>query len=316
MLQKNDTEVNARIKWAFFGTSLFSVIVLDELKAKGFLPTLIVTVEDKPKGRKLIMTPPEVKVWAEKESIKYIQLKTLRKPEAPDEIKSYAPDGFDLFIVASYGKIIPPNILDIPKHKTINVHPSLLPKLRGPSPIQSAILEESETGVSIIELDEEVDHGPILAQKKILSWGGIGSLENSESDPPYAEDLEKKLGTLSGRLLGDLLPDLISGKIKAVPQEHSLATFCKKIEKADGEINWDENPEKNLRKIRAYHIWPGAYFFDNRDEIKKRIIIKRAHVDNGNLILDRVVPEGKKEMPYSDFLRTREQSPDTNHSKK
>ena len=275
--------------WAFFGTSSFSVIILDELKANGFLPELIVTVEDKPKGRKLTMTAPPVKVWAEKEGVKYIQPKSLRKPEVEKEINSYGP--FDLFITASYGKIIPQNILDIPKHKTINVHPSLLPKLRGASPIQSAILEESETGVSIIELDDEIDHGPILSQKKVnIEW------------PPYAEDLEKKLGIESGQLLAEILPDIVSGKIKGVPQNHSLATFCQKIEKTDGEIDLKDNPEKNLRKIRAFHVWPGTYFFDNKG---KRIIIKRAHIENGELILDRIVPEGKKEMGYVDFLKGR-----------
>ena len=275
--------------WAFFGTSSFSVIILDELKANGFLPELIVTVEDKPKGRKLTMTAPPVKVWAEKEGVKYIQPKSLRKPEVEKEINSYGP--FDLFITASYGKIIPQNILDIPKHKTINVHPSLLPKLRGASPIQSAILEESETGVSIIELDDEIDHGPILSQKKVnIEW------------PPYAEDLEKKLGIESGQLLAEILPDIVSGKIKGVPQNHSLATFCQKIEKTDGEIDLKDNPEKNLRKIRAFHVWPGTYFFDNKG---KRIIIKRAHIENGELILARIVPERKQELGYLDFLKGR-----------
>lgn len=279
------------LNWAFFGTSSFSVIILKELKVKGFLPTLIVTVEDKPKGRKLVLTPPPVKIWAEEEGVKFIQLQTLRKPESEKIIKSFASEGFDVFIVASYGKIIPQNILDIPKYKTINVHPSLLPKLRGPSPIQSAILEENETGISIIKLDNEVDHGPILAQKKVdVEW------------PPYAEDLEEKLGIESGQLLAEILPDIISGEIKDVPQNHSLATFCQKIEKADGEIDLKDAPEKNLRKIRAFHVWPGTYFFDNKG---KRIIIKRAHIENRELILDRIVPEGKKEMGYIDFLKGR-----------
>lgn len=278
-----------KIKFAFFGTSEFSVIILDELKAKGFVPRLVVTMEDKPKGRKLILSPPKVKIWAEKEGVKYIQLKTLRKPESEEIIKSFSPEGFDIFIVASYGKIIPQNILDIPKCKTLNVHPSLLPKLRGPSPIESAILKENETGVTIMRLDAEMDHGPIVAQKKMdMAW------------PPYADDLEKILGKIGGQMLGDLLLDWIFGKIPEQEQNDSLATLCQKIQKNDALINLEDDSEINLRKIRAYHVWPGAHFF-LKD--KTRIIIKRAHVENDKLILDRIVPEGKKEMDYKDFIR-------------
>src|SRR3989344_9499200 len=117
-------------KFVFFGTSNFSTIVLDELKAKGFKPSLIVTVEDKPKGRKLILRPPEVKIWAEKNNLPYIQPKTLRKPDGLELLQWRVKDGCDFFVVASYGKILPQTVLDIPKLGTLNVHPSLLPKLR------------------------------------------------------------------------------------------------------------------------------------------------------------------------------------------
>lgn len=280
--------------FAFFGTSKISVIVLDELKAKGYIPKLIVTIEDKPKGRKMLLTPPETKIWAQKENVPFIQLKTLRTVESIETIKSYSPEGYDLFIVASYGKIIPQEILDLPRYKTLNVHPSLLPKLRGPSPIKSVILTESETGVTLIKLDAEIDHGPIISQKKvdIIDW------------PPYDEDLENTLGKIGGEMLGEIIPDWISGNIKEVEQDHSKATMCLKIEKSDGEINLEESPEKNLRKIRAFHSWPGAYFFfDVENGTKKRILIRRAHIENNELVIERVIPEGKKEMDYKDFLR-------------
>lgn len=278
------------ISWAFFGTSKISVIVLDELKSKGFVPSLIITAEDKPKGRKMVITPPEVKIWAEKEKIPYLQPKTLKGDDFENDLKKILPKA-DLFIVASYGKIIPQNILDIPKHKTLNVHPSLLPKLRGPSPIQSAILEENETGVSIMRLDSEMDHGPILTQRKIeIEW------------PPYMEELEEVSGRIGGGELASIIPDWIDGKIDEKEQDHSIATYCKKIEKKDAEIDLSDSPEKNLRKIRAFHIWPGAFFFYQSKENKIRIVIKKAHLENGELILDRVVPEGKKEMSYKDFL--------------
>ena len=299
-----DAKKTENLQFAFFGTSEFSVIVLDELKARGYTPKLVVTVEDKPKGRKLVVTAPEVKIWAEKEGIKCIQLKTLRKPESEEMIRSFlppasaggaqagAPSGFDYFVVASYGKIIPQNILDIPRLGTLNVHPSLLPKLRGPSPIESAILFENETGMTIMRLDADMDHGPIVAQKKVeVEW------------PPYADELERKLAHIGGEMVAELLPDWVEGKIKETEQDHSLATICKKIEKNDGELNLEDLPEKNLRKIRAYHIWPGAYFFENKGNKKTRIIVKKAHMEDNKLVLDRVVPEGKKEMDYKDYLR-------------
>ena len=280
------------LTWAFFGTDEFSTMVLDELKSQGFVPNLIITTEDKPKGRKLLLTPPEAKVWADKENINYLQLKTLRNEESFNAIKSSFKEGFDLFVVASYGKIIPQNILDIPKFKTLNIHPSLLPKLRGPSPIASSILSEDETGVSIMRLDSEMDHGPILAQEKIdIDW------------PPYADEIEKISAKVGADMLAKIIPEWINGNVKEVEQNHNEATFCSKIQKSDGEIDLNDNPEKNLRKIRAYNIWPNAFFFETTGDKKTRIIVKKAHIENGELVLDRIIPEGKKEMSYEDFLR-------------
>lgn len=153
------------IKYAYFGTDGFAVAILDELKKADLLPELIVTNPDKPKGRKLVMTPPEVKVWADENGIKTLQ------PEKLDEdfINSLKKDEWDLFVVASYGKIIPEEIINLPKHKTLNVHPSLLPLYRGPSPIESAILDDSkETGVTIMRMDKKMDHGPILNQEFVF----------------------------------------------------------------------------------------------------------------------------------------------------
>lgn len=285
-----------KINWAFFGTSEFSVIILNELKNSGFLPSLIVTTPDKPKGRKLVITPPEVKVWAIENNIKYIQpesLKLSKNPGLLDEIKSYFENTPDLFIVASYGKIIPQEILDIPSKQTLNVHPSLLPKLRGASPIQSAILSENETGVSIMRLDSEMDHGPIVFQEKVFV----------ENWPPYSSDLEKILGEKGGQILAEIIPKWINGEIQENEQDHIKATLCGKIEKADGEINLSNDPLINLRKIRAYHIWPGAFFFVSHREKKIRVIIKKASLLSGELKIEKVLPEGKKEMSYEDFKK-------------
>lgn len=280
------------INFAFFGTSRFSVIVLDELKKNNFLPSLIITTEDKPKGRKLILTPPETKDWALKEDIPFIQPKTL-KDNLAKKIIEEAIKNPDVFIVASYGKIIPEEILNIPKYKTLNIHPSLLPKLRGASPIQSSILEENETGVTIIRLDKEMDHGPIISQEKvsIKDW------------PPYAMDLENTLAEKGGQMLAQILPKWVRNEIKETPQEDSKATFCRKIQKQDGEINLEDDPNINLRKIRAYHIWPSAFTFFKTKEKNIRLTIKTAHIEEGKLVLGRVIPEGKREMDFKEFER-------------
>lgn len=282
------------MKIVFFGSSGFSVYVLDELKTHGILPELIITTPDKPKGRKLVLTPTPVKIWAQKNNIEAINPVSLKKDNADlvSKLLSLSPQ---LFLVASYGKIIPQEILDIPQKGTLNVHPSLLPKLRGASPIKSAILSENETGVSIMLLDAEMDHGPIVAQEKIISW------ENN--NPPYEKDLEEILGYKGGQMLAQIVPDWLENKIEVKEQNHGQATFCGKIEKSDGELDLTDNPEKNLRKIRAYHEWPGAFYFIKRNGKKIRVNIKSARIENEKLILERVVPEGKKEMSYQDFLR-------------
>lgn len=279
-----------KITFTFFGTSKFSVLVLEKLKEKGFVPSLIITTEDKPKGRKLILTPPEVKSWAIKENIPFIQPKSLKDSSVFDLIKEKTLSS-DVFIVASYGKIIPQNILDLPKFGTLNVHPSLLPKLRGASPIQSSILEENETGVTIIKLDAEMDHGPIIAQEKIetVDW------------PPYADKLEEILGQKGGEILAEVLPKWTDGKIKETEQDHSKATFCKKIQKEDGQINLEDDPQINLRKIRAYNIWPVAFTFYKHKDKNIKLSIKSARLEDGKLVLEKIIPEGKKEMDFDAF---------------
>src|ERR1035437_3746431 len=151
------------VKIAFFGNSEFSLITLKELKRNGVIPDLIVTTRDKPQGRKMVLTPTLTKTWAEENAVEYIEPNRLKDETFLKKIKNY-----NLFIVASYGKIIPQIVIDIPKYKVLNIHPSLLPKYRGPSPLQEQILnDEKEVGVSIMLIDEQVDHGAIIAQKKV-----------------------------------------------------------------------------------------------------------------------------------------------------
>ena len=154
---------DSRIKFVFFGTPELSVEILEHLKENGFIPSLIVTNPDRPQGRKMILTPPPVKLWAQKNEIKFLQ------PEKLDsvfnlQLATYNPQ---LFIVVAYGKILPKKVLEIPEKGTLNIHYSLLPKYRGASPIESAILnDDKDTGVSIMLMDERMDHGPVVAQQR------------------------------------------------------------------------------------------------------------------------------------------------------
>ena len=278
------------LRFVYFGTPEFAVIVLGELEAKGYLPSLIVTAPDKPKGRKLILTPSEVKVWGEQHDIRVITPTTLKNEEIFAELKK---EEVDLFVVAAYGKIIPKNILDIPQYKTLNVHPSLLPRFRGASPIESAILsDESVTGVTIMEVDEETDHGPVIAQRErvINNW------------PPKGSELTVNLAHFGGKLLAEIIPEWLNG-LQSFPQDHTRATFTQKITKEDGLIELSGDARLNYKKIRAFDAWPIAYFFTKRGGKEIRVKIHDAHLKGENLVITKVTPEGKKGMSYEDFLR-------------
>ncbi len=283
-MQKNSSSEN--ISFVFFGTSETSVSVLAELASSGFVPSLIVTTPDKPKGRKFILTPSPVKIWADKNNVAVLQ------PEKLDEsfVDELQKKPYDLFIVVAYGKIIPKTVLEIPKYKSINIHYSLLPKLRGSSPIEGAILaDEKKTGVTIILMDEKMDHGPIIAQEKvaITDW------------PPTRTDLMEKTNTAASKLLVETIPRWIKGEITPKDQDHDKATFVKMMKKEDALVSFNDDPYLNFRKIMAYERWPRAYFFDNG----KRVVVNKATWQNGELTLTRVTPEGKKEMSFADYKR-------------
>jgi len=271
---------------AFFGTSDFSVVVLEELEKTGFTPTKIITAPDAPQGRKLVLTASLVKLWARTRNIPVLEPKDLNDHNFLAELKETP---WDLFIVASYGKIIPEHIINLPRKKTLNVHPSLLPKFRGASPIQTTILQdERETGVTIMELDEKMDHGPIVSQKEVelRAW------------PLGALDLEKILAHEGGRLLAETIPLWVRGQITPQPQNHAEATFTNKIKKVDGLLKLDEDPYKNYLKILAYQGWPHAYFFTERNGKEIRVNIMEASFKDDVLTIERVIPEGKREMEY------------------
>ncbi len=300
--REKKTVNSKKISFAFFGTPELAVTVLNELEAADLVPSLVVTTPDEPQGRGLTLTPPPVKQWADAHRIEVLQPEHLDSEFVSKlEARSSKLEA-RVFIVVAYGKILPKAVLDIPKRGVLNVHPSLLPRLRGPSPIRSAILnDEKRTGVSILLLDEEMDHGPIVAQKPL-------DFENQQGVallvwPLRASELDRVLMQAGGKLLAQILPQWAAGHIEAREQNHDLATYCEKIEKEDGLLDLSADPYKNLLKVRAYEGWPGTYAFFERNGKRIRVNIIDAHLDNAKLVIEKVKPEGKREMGYEEFLR-------------
>lgn len=302
---------NNKIKIIFIGTPEFGAIVLEKLIKSGHKPFLVITASDKPVGRKQILTPPPVKVIAEKYSIPVAQPEKILNHKS--EILNLKPD---LIIVAAYSQILPKEILDIPKHGCLNVHPSLLPKYRGASPIQYVILNgDKKTGVTIILMDEKIDHGHIVAQKTL-------AIREQET----AATLHNKLAELGACLLLETIPKWVKNMIKPKKQEESQATFTKILFKEDGKINWQKPAGEIERKVRAFNPWPGAYSFADNKIIKilKVGVLKKTKsgpfgsagktylaaddkiaVQSGDdfIIIEKLQFEGKKEMGVEDFLR-------------
>ena len=286
------------LNFIFWGTPDVASETLEILKENGYMPSLIITAPDKPQGRKMIITPPSVKVWAIENNIPYLQPEeltggkrsdlfeflrsNLKEPGENFRGKQNIPD---FFLVVAYGKIIPEDIINLPKLGSINIHYSLLPKYRGASPVESAILNgETETGITIQKIEYKMDTGPIMVQEKVKI--------NPEEK---ASELRKRLIKIGGELLVKILPDFIDGKIKLIPQDNNEATYCKKIKKEDGLIDLGaELPSELYNKFRAYASWPRIFFFQN----KKRVIITDAILENGNFIIKKVIPEGEKETNY------------------
>ena len=219
-----------------------------------------------------------------------------RLQEAGYTLVEAANDEVDLLVVGFWGNIVRKGDLEKPKYGALNVHPSLLPKYRGPTPVPFTILNgEIETGVSIIKMDEEVDHGPLLAQRElsIVNYqfsNGLGK--------PTTPELLQILWEMGADLLVEILPNWIAGEITPEEQDHSKATYTKKLTREDGLIDWKQNPEYIDRQIRAFYPWPGAFFFWKG----KRVKILKAHVEQEKLIVDELQMEGKKPTTLNEFL--------------
>lgn len=297
MHNKANIEQISNGAFAFFGTGPLAESVLATLYRNGFIPKLLVTKPDTPQGRHLHLTAPHIKTWCEMKNIKVYQPNSLREIDSGSLLHT---EKFDIFIVASYGKIIPDEVLNIPKLGVLNVHPSLLPKYRGASPIESALFDGlKETGVTIIKLDNEMDHGPILVQNAL-------QIDKQAT----AGTLEVTCGQIGGELLIQALPGYVEGNLIPIEQDHSKATFCKKIEKEMGEIKLSDSAKEVRNKFRALTPWPSLYFFQKHNNKNIRVKINSINlineIDDATLakeIILTVTPEGKKEIDFASFLR-------------
>ncbi len=283
---------------AFFGSSQFSIYALERLiDVHNISIDLIVTVPDKPKGRKLVMTPPPIKEWAEARKIRVFQPSSLKFEGSCYQDILSTLQGYDLFIVASYGKIIPQYVIDLPTYTTINIHPSMLPKYRGASPLQYQIKnDEKEIGTTIIQMDKEVDQGPILAQQLL-------SEEIRSTLPLSFFDLEKITAEQGADLISTIHKDLVNGHLKAAAQDHDKATFTQMIEKDEAKINLTDNPYQNYLKYLAFIEWPRVFFTVISKGKEMRAIVTDAAFENNSFVIKKVIPEGGKEMSYQDFER-------------
>jgi methionyl-tRNA formyltransferase len=289
----------------FWGTPDFAVPSLDILN-KLNLVSLVVTQPDRPAGRgkKLISTP--IKEYANKNSIDTLSPDKLDS-NFIENIKKYLPA---TFVVVAYGKIIPQEILDLSELTAINIHPSMLPILRGPSPIQSALLAGfSSTGVSLMQLDKKMDHGPILSQIEV----------KIESNEDYII-LAKRLSDIGAELLNKNILDYLNNQITPLSQDDDKATFCKMINKVDGLIDWSKSAKEIHNQVRAYRAWPKAQ--TKLDDLDIKVLktelasnnLKPGEIqfDKNNIIVGtaeeslkilELQPAGKKSMLTQDFIR-------------
>ncbi|MEW6407765.1 MAG: methionyl-tRNA formyltransferase [Patescibacteria group bacterium] len=305
-------------KIIFLGTPDFAAIILEKLIKSLYKPIACLTQPDKKVKRKQKLNPPPVKILCQKHKIPVLQFEKIRDKKAILAIKNLK---LDIIIVAAYGQILPKEILELPKFGCINIHASLLPKYRGASPIQYAILSgDKETGVTLIKMAEKMDAGPILAQK-------VQKIYNNDT----ALTLHNKLANLGTSLLLEILPKIFKKKIKPKLQDETKATYTKILKKEDGKINWQNSAQNIKRQTQAFTPWPGSYTYFRKNSIKILLKIKKVHILNfkvrcaknanpgdlfkttdkklavscgqGSLILEKVQVEGKKEISGSDFLR-------------
>ncbi|MGN7174870.1 methionyl-tRNA formyltransferase [Paenibacillus sp. FSL R5-0490] len=298
-------------KIVFMGTPDFSVPVLKQIIDDGYEVIGVVTQPDRPVGRKKVLTPPPVKVEAEKQGIPVYQPEKIRQPDELEKVLALKPD---LVVTAAFGQILPKELLDAPKYGCINVHASLLPELRGGAPIHYSILQGKEkTGITIMYMAEKLDAGDILTQVEvpITETDTVGTLHD-------------KLSKAGCKLLSETLPKLLNGELNPIKQNEEEATFAYNIKREQEKIDWSKTGEEIYNHIRGLNPWPVAYTtFDGKVvKIWNSKKVKHAKSEEPGTIIrleeDGVVvasgndtavkitelqPSGKKKMPAEQFLR-------------
>ena len=230
----------------YMGTPAFAIPPLEELLASGYDVVGVYTQPDRPAGRGRSLEAPPVKAFAQERGLDVFQPTSLRNADAHSRLAALAPD---VIAIAAYGRILPEEVLNIAPAGCVNVHPSLLPLHRGPSPVAFTILEGDETaGVSIMLLDEGMDSGPVIAQ-----------VDEAIHPDDTTESLTARLFRRGAKLLVDSLSPFLQGEIAPRPQDDAKATYAPRLTKEDGEIRWELPAETLWRQVRAYHPWPGSY---------------------------------------------------------
>ena len=290
------------------GTPDFAAPVLGRLVEAGHDVVAVYSQPDRPAGRGRKLVPTPTKRFAGEYGIEARQPKSLRSEAECEGLASLSPE---VVVVAAYGLFLPAEALEIPPLGCLNIHPSLLPRYRGPSPVVSAILNaDAETGVTIMELDEGMDSGPLLAQAKV-------PIADRETGP----ELTRRLFDLGADLLVETLPGWASGSIQASPQVESQATFTTLVKKEDGEIDWTHDAVRITRMVRAYEPWPGTFtYWDGKLlKILEATAIagdaRPGHVvglddggvgigtGDGLLVVNKLQNEGRRPSDAQDFVR-------------
>lgn len=291
----------------FMGSPDFAAIALKRL-AQDFNVVGVVTQPDKRGGRGKKLISPPVKILADELGIPTMQPRRVRDDDSMDALRRFAPD---LIVVAAYGQILRPELLQLPPLGCLNIHGSLLPRWRGAAPIQAAILAgDAETGITIMRMDEGIDTGDMLAKRALPI-----------ADDDTAGSLFDKLAPLGAALLVETLPKYLGGELKSQPQPEEGATYAKMLKKEDGYLDFSKTAQELERQVRAFSPWPGAFFEWEGAPLK----VHRAHVETGQpnpgsgikltvagvpavgtaekiLVLDQIQPAGKKIMDGKSFL--------------
>lgn len=262
--------------WIFIGSPQIAVDFLESMYSQyDMLPGAVITSHDTLVGRKRVPTPTPVKVFAETHGVPCHTVDHIS--QAQDLLSQY-----DLALVFAYGALIPQEVLDAPRCGILNIHPSLLPEYRGPSPITTAILEDARhTGVTLMKLVSQMDAGPIIAQSPV---------DIAQWEKYYVH--EQDLAAIGARLFRDYAYDYTSGRLFGEEQNHERATYCPKYHKEDMEIKSADEP---YTQYRTYCAFPKPFFINTQG---KRFVVTRARYEDGEFIIERVIPEGKQERDY------------------